>query len=857
MRHLALSALLLTALAASPLPAQELTGAAPPLGVRVESGTTARVEAHDVCRNVDNVTNAPIMIPHRSATEWSVGLSAFLENPYPGVTVSPCETGLCDPDEVVPGDPSLLYTVNRWTTHIYFDGSLLHAVGDGGVRAYSVTETGVTEVATFSITSVPPGFVIVGFGGAVTGPADLSALFLGRNPQTGQFFYRRVYLEYGGGGYSDVTSSYSAAQVTGPQSQTERVSDLHEFRLDASTNEIVITEIATGNVVNSLNHGSGSLSFTVFEDGMNLVVYSSSVAYLYSFDGSQFRLGASLPAGAFNGFLGRDLFWRDAASGSGAEIYKIGTDPNAPTRVGGVSAFSLSSSGIDAWMGTHNMVYASIMNIVRIDGTDLIAVADSRQGMRVMRLETEDCPDPPPPPPATTIYDFAFCSVNASGGDADFSTSCGPDYEVGLDMTFSFEDGTCEAPGLARVRRIVGQNLAASFFHAYLCQEVETGRPGHFHLGEVEAAAPSVPDVTIGGAVHVAAEPFTLSGLTGDAVLSWSVGGWSQGAAVRINGGAWVASETAPAASRTVRNGDRVEFALRTGGADANALNWALLTVTPSGGPELSLTRDFAVRGNRTVSVNPVTDPASGAELVLGNILQTQTGGNMTAYQSAVMFINNLPSMPDVTPGGEIRIDGRDGTVINAEIFGPDCADATGNPTCAINDPGTWSTGSSSYQGFLDLVCSAQTQPGSYSFYLLDVAGMSIGFPTDVRADVFECVPATPLTAGGPVSTTNEAHPVFQLFQSCFQVPPGSHLDFPNACELDASFWSEFETAACAPSPHDLTISMGGFSLGSSGDACSEVGFQEFVARAKVSTCQPASCAITENGPSSCVFSCE
>lgn len=723
--------LLALAALASPVSSQDLTWDGSPDGTRVPPSVTARIDRHEVCREVTNGTSSPIMIPHRSATEWAVGGGAFLENPYPGVTVAPCATGLCDPDGVVPGDPSLLYTVDRETTHIYFDGSVLHAVTRGGVRAYSVTENGATEVATTSLTT-PPGFAIVGFGGAATGPADIAVFLLGRNPSTGHFNYRRVYLAFDGDSYSDVTSSYSVSEVTGSQAQTESVSDLHEFRLDASTNEIVITEIATGNIVNSLNHGSSSLSFSVAEDGMNLVVYSSSGAHLYSFDGSEFLLGATLPTAEYNGFLGRDLFWRDATSGSGAEILKIGTGPSGPTRIGGVSAFSLSSSSVFAWMGTHDMVYASIMNIVRIDGTDLIAVADARKGMRVMRLETEDCPAPPPEPPvATTIYDVAPCSVSAGGGDQSTSTACGPEYETGLDMAFSTTDGTCEAPGLARLRRMVGQNLAASFWHGYLCQEVQTGRPGHFHLGEFAATDTALRDTVIGGALHVVPDPFTVSGLTGDGVLSWQVGGWAQGAAVRINGGAWVTSGTAPAASRTVRNGDLVEFALRTGGSDANALNWALLTLTPAGSPELSLTRDLAVIGSRTVSISP------------------------------------LPPPPAPEP-------------------------------------------------------------------------------------VYE-----PLTAGGPISTTNEAHPVFQLFQSCFQVPPGSHLSFPNACTLDSAFWSDFETAACAPSPHDLTVSMGGFALGSSGDVCSEVGFEEFVGRAKASTCEPASCAIQEDGPASCVFSCE
>ena len=85
-----LSLLLCALLLASPAPAEELTGTSPPDGVRIESGQSARVEAHNVCRNVANNTGAPVMIPHRTPQEWAVGGGAFLSNPYPNLTVSPC-----------------------------------------------------------------------------------------------------------------------------------------------------------------------------------------------------------------------------------------------------------------------------------------------------------------------------------------------------------------------------------------------------------------------------------------------------------------------------------------------------------------------------------------------------------------------------------------------------------------------------------------------------------------------------------------------------------------------------------------------------------------------------------------------
>jgi hypothetical protein len=72
------------------VPAQDLTGLSPPLGARIGPGSSGVVNAHNVCREVENRTGTPIMIPHATPAEWSVGPTAFLQNPYPDVNVSPC-----------------------------------------------------------------------------------------------------------------------------------------------------------------------------------------------------------------------------------------------------------------------------------------------------------------------------------------------------------------------------------------------------------------------------------------------------------------------------------------------------------------------------------------------------------------------------------------------------------------------------------------------------------------------------------------------------------------------------------------------------------------------------------------------
>ena len=118
--------------------------------------------------------------------------------------------------------------------------------------------------------------------------------------------------------------------------------------------------------------------------------------------------------------------------------------------------------------------------------------------------------------------------------------------------------------------------------------------------------------------------------------------------------------------------------------------------------------------------------------------------------------------------------------------------------------------------------------------------------------------PVQPLTSGGSISASSSYHPVFSLFQNCFKIGPGAHINFPGACTMDAAFWDEFRSRACQANPYSLSIAMGQFVLSSSGSACSTVGFEDFHKSARVSTCRPTTCAISDSGgPASCNFSCD
>lgn len=322
---------------------------------------------------------------------------------------------------------------------------------------------------------------------------------------------------------------------------------------------------------------------------------------------------------------------------------------------------------------------------------------------------------------ATTVYDVGTCSV--SNASQPLSTACGSSYQASTDVTVSFQTGECPELGDARLHRVIGQSGSSTSWHGYLCQEAPAGRPGHVYLGEFQSTSGSLRDLLVGGTLHVVSNTVTMNGMNGGGVLTWAHGGNARGSAIRINKGPWVTSPTADVSLRQVQNGDQVEVAMRTGGGTSSSRNWVILTMTSATNPNLSLRRDFAVTGDRTVSTTPYPEP--------------------------------------------------------------------------------------------------------------------------------------PLTSGGTISSGSTNHPIFTLFQSCFGIGPGVYLNFPGACTMNSAFWDQFYAEACKPNPYSLSITMGGFSMASVGSACSVSGFDEFHARARVSTCAPSSCAINPDGGSAaCVLSC-
>ncbi|WP_420024041.1 hypothetical protein ACN9JG_18690 (plasmid) [Cereibacter azotoformans] len=54
------------------------------------SGETKGVVAHGICRQITNNNASPVMIPHRTAEEWSVEENSFLADVRPGLIVQDC-----------------------------------------------------------------------------------------------------------------------------------------------------------------------------------------------------------------------------------------------------------------------------------------------------------------------------------------------------------------------------------------------------------------------------------------------------------------------------------------------------------------------------------------------------------------------------------------------------------------------------------------------------------------------------------------------------------------------------------------------------------------------------------------------
>ncbi len=59
----------------------------------VNNGTCETIDEHSECRGVVNNTGASIMVPTKSANEWSTGGSSFIDNTPTGVTLNTCSGG--------------------------------------------------------------------------------------------------------------------------------------------------------------------------------------------------------------------------------------------------------------------------------------------------------------------------------------------------------------------------------------------------------------------------------------------------------------------------------------------------------------------------------------------------------------------------------------------------------------------------------------------------------------------------------------------------------------------------------------------------------------------------------------------
>lgn len=54
----------------------------------VNNGTSQTINEHGVCKNIANATGSSIMVPTKTANEWSTGGNSFITNPPAGITIS-------------------------------------------------------------------------------------------------------------------------------------------------------------------------------------------------------------------------------------------------------------------------------------------------------------------------------------------------------------------------------------------------------------------------------------------------------------------------------------------------------------------------------------------------------------------------------------------------------------------------------------------------------------------------------------------------------------------------------------------------------------------------------------------------
>lgn len=71
----------------------------------VPDGQTYTIDEHSECREVENATGQSIMVPTKTANEWSTGGSSFIDNTPAGVTLGACSAGggggsYCTPEHI-------------------------------------------------------------------------------------------------------------------------------------------------------------------------------------------------------------------------------------------------------------------------------------------------------------------------------------------------------------------------------------------------------------------------------------------------------------------------------------------------------------------------------------------------------------------------------------------------------------------------------------------------------------------------------------------------------------------------------------------------------------------------------------
>ncbi|GAA0297791.1 hypothetical protein [Rhodovulum strictum] len=83
-------AVLGAACCAMPATANEILPSTKSEMTQIASGETKAVMAHGICRQITNNNANPVMIPHRTAKEWSAEENSFLASARPGLIMQNC-----------------------------------------------------------------------------------------------------------------------------------------------------------------------------------------------------------------------------------------------------------------------------------------------------------------------------------------------------------------------------------------------------------------------------------------------------------------------------------------------------------------------------------------------------------------------------------------------------------------------------------------------------------------------------------------------------------------------------------------------------------------------------------------------